>query len=69
MKNIIEDKEQLFWVYVEHFNFPKSENRMLRREFNEIMLKKTAYQPYWWVCELIERGYDVDYKTVYDELI
>ena len=60
MKDIIEDKELLFEVYKDRFGFPPSENENLRKEFNKIMLRKVDYMPYWFVCELIGRGYNIN---------
>lgn len=59
MNTIIEDKEELFDVYREHFGYLPLEESKLRREFESILLRKIAYMPYWFVVELMVRGYDI----------
>lgn len=59
MNTIIDDKEELFDVYKEHFAEWGIPEKALKKDFNSFIFNKTAYMPYWFVVELMVRGYDI----------
>ena len=52
-------KEQLYIIYREKFGVEDFAFSSLRKEFKKMMLLKYEMMPYWFVCELIDRGIDI----------
>ena len=59
MKSIYNNKEELFEVYKERFGVDEDRGGSLKKEFDKIMLLRPDYMPYWFVCELLLREYDL----------
>jgi hypothetical protein len=65
MKNIYDNKEQLFEVYLKNFKedgekIKLCEQIALKKEFNAMMKLNYRYMPYWFVCEVLEMGYEFE---------
>jgi hypothetical protein len=54
------NKEQLYSIYREKFGVEDFASCSLRKEFNQMMLLKYEMMPYWFVCELIDMGIDIN---------
>lgn len=54
------DKEQLYSIYRNKFGVEDFVSCSLKKEFNQMMLLKYEMMPYWFVCELIDMGIDVN---------
>jgi hypothetical protein len=59
MKSIYENQEELFEIYKKRFGVINDKGGALKREFDKMMLLDTDYMPYWFVCELLIREYDL----------
>lgn len=53
-------KEQLYSIYRNKFGVEDFVSCSLKKEFNQMMLLKYEMMPYWFVCELIDMGIDVN---------
>tara|TARA_R110000782_G_scaffold143949_2_gene236818 strand:- start:871 stop:1065 length:195 start_codon:yes stop_codon:yes gene_type:complete len=58
MKEI--NKEQLYTIYREKFGVEDYAFCSLRKEFNQMMLLKYEMMPYWFICELIDLGIEIN---------
>ena len=66
MNDILEDKEELFDVYKDHFSWHPCKEEVLRKEFNRVINLKIEDMPHWFVLYLIENNYDLNNE--FDEL-
>lgn len=56
---------ELFDIYLLKFCAPDSCESNLRKEFDLMMKLKWEFMPYWFVCEVLSLGIDIN---EYDEL-
>jgi hypothetical protein len=54
------DLDKLFEIYRDKFGVEDYVNCHLKKEFDSVMLLKYEMMPYWFVCELIDMGIDIN---------
>jgi hypothetical protein len=65
MKNIYDNKEQLFEVYLKNFKekgeqIKLCEQIVLKKEYNEMMMLDYKYMPWWFIEEVLSIGYEFE---------
>ena len=65
MKNIYDDKERLFEVYLKNFKeqgeqIKLCEQIVLKKEFNDMMKLECKYMPWWFIEKVLSIGYEIE---------
>ena len=65
MKNIYDNKEQLFEVYLKNFKEDGEQIKLceqiaLKKEFNAMMKLNYKYMPWWFIEAVLDIGYEFE---------